>query len=83
MSIAILYEYAETDELGIRMTAEEMGVDLVYIPFRKIAVSIGDKGYTFKSKSRDFFNRIEGVNSVLNRTQSKNRRMYAASLFEA
>ena len=40
MSIAILYEYAETDELGIRMTAEEMGVDLKYIPFRKIAVSI-------------------------------------------
>lgn len=83
MSIAILYEYAETDELGIRMTAEEMGIDLKYIPFRKIAVSIGDDGYSFRSKGRDFFDLIEGVNSVLNRTQSKNRRMYAASLFEA
>jgi glutathione synthase/RimK-type ligase-like ATP-grasp enzyme len=83
LSIAILYEYAEADELGIRMTAEEMGVDLVYIPFRKIAVSIGNDGYSFKSKGRDLLRRIEDVNAVLNRTQSKNRRMYAASLFEA
>ncbi len=83
MSMAILYEYAEADELGIRMTAEEMGIDLVYIPFRKIAVSIGDDGYTFRSRGRDFVQRIEGVNAVLNRTQSKNRRLYAASLFEA
>ncbi len=81
--MAILYEYAETDELGIRMTAREMGVDLVYIPFRKVAVSIDNDGYNFKSKGRDFFGLIEDVNSVLNRTQSKNRRMYAASLFEA
>ncbi len=83
MSMAILYEYAEADELGIRMTAQEMGIDLVYIPFRKIAVSIGDDGYTFRSRGRDFVQRIEGVNAVLNRTQSKNRRLYAASLFEA
>jgi len=83
MSMAILYEYAEADELGIRMTAEEMGVDLVYLPFRKVAVSIGDDGYTYRSKGRDFFQRLEGVNAVLNRTQSKNRRLYAASLFEA
>lgn len=83
LSMAILYEYAEADELGIRMTAKEMGVDLVYIPFRKIAVSIGNDGYSFKSKGRDLLTLVEGVNSVLNRTQSKNRRMYAASLFEA
>ncbi len=83
LSIAILYEQAETDELGIRMTAQEQGIDLVYIPFRKIAVSIGNDGYKFKSEGKDFFNLIENVNSVLNRTQSKNRRLYSASLFEA
>lgn len=83
MSIAILYEQAETDELGIRKTAQELGIDLVYIPFRKIAVSIGNDGYSFKSKGKDFFHLIENVNSVLNRTQSKNRRLYSASLLEA
>ncbi|MCW4040952.1 MAG: hypothetical protein NWE83_09420 [Candidatus Bathyarchaeota archaeon] len=83
MSIAILYEAAGTDELGIRMTAQEQGIDLVYIPFRKIAVSIGNDGYNFKSKGKDFFDVIENVNSVLNRTQSKNRRLYSASLLEA
>lgn len=65
------------------MTAKEMGIDLVYIPFRKIAVSIDNNGYYFRSKGKDFFNLIEDVNSILNRTQSKNRRMYAASIFEA
>ena len=83
MSIAILYEQAETDELGIRMTAQDLGIDLLYIPFRKIAVTIGNDGYSFRSKGKDFFDLIENVNSVLNRTQSKNRRLYSASLLEA
>ncbi len=83
MSIAITYEYPETDELGINLTAEEMGVDLVYIPFRKVAILINSHDFSFKSKASDYRETIENVNAVLNRMQSKNRRLYAASLFEA
>jgi len=43
LSIALLYERSEADEMGIRLTAEEMGIDLTYVPFRKIALSIGKK----------------------------------------
>lgn len=83
LSLAILYEYAETDELGIKLTAEEMGIKLSYIPFRKVAVSIGNGGYNFKSKGKDYRELIEDTNAVLNRTQSKNRRLYASSILEA
>lgn len=83
MSIAITYEYPESDELGIKLTAEEMGVDLVYIPFRKISIFINSYDFSFKSRVSDYREVIENVNSVLNRMQSKNRRLYAASLFEA
>lgn len=83
MSIAITYEYPESDELGIKLTAEEMGVDLVYIPFRKVSVFINSHGFSFKSMVSDYRETIENVNAVLNRMQSKNRRLYAASLFEA
>ncbi|UCH01825.1 MAG: hypothetical protein JSV20_08305 [Candidatus Bathyarchaeota archaeon] len=83
MGIAILYEHPETDELGIRMTAKEMGLDLTYIPFHKIAVSISNGGYSFRSQKKNYFKTIDSVNAVLNRTQSKNRRLYAASFLEA
>ncbi|MFH0897938.1 MAG: hypothetical protein V1850_07845 [Candidatus Bathyarchaeota archaeon] len=83
MSIAITYEYPESDELGINLTAEEMGVDIVYIPFRKVSILINSQGFNFKSKVSDYRETIENVNAVLNRMQSKNRRLYAASFFEA
>ncbi len=82
MSIAILYEYPETDEMGIRQTAKEMGVDLIYIPFRKISVLLGNESFGFSSPNKDFRGIVEEVNSILNRTQSKNRRLYAASIME-
>ncbi len=77
-----MYESADTDEMGIRLTAEEMGVDLVYIPFRKISVSISNDGYQFKTKGRHLEKTLEGVNTVLNRMQSKNARLYASSIME-
>ena len=83
LSIAILYEYPDTDEMGIRMTAEKMDVDLTYIPFRKVSISIENQGHSFRTLKRDLRDRLEGVNAVLNRTQSKNRRLYAASIMEA
>jgi len=82
LSIAILYEYPETDEMGIRQTAGEMGIDLTYIPFRKISVLIGNGHFGFKGPNKDFGEAVTEVNSILNRTQSKNRRLYAASIME-
>jgi glutathione synthase/RimK-type ligase-like ATP-grasp enzyme len=83
LSIAITYEYPETDELGIKLTAEEMGIDLVYIPFRKVSIFIDSYTFSYNSRVTDYRKTIENVNAVLNRMQSKNRRLYAASLFEA
>lgn len=83
MSIAITYETPETDEMGIRRTAKEMGIELSYIPFRKVSASITNQGYSFRTKRKDYFNTIQNATVVLNRTQSKNRRLYAGTILEA
>jgi len=83
LSIGIVYEHAETDEMGIKATAEEMGIDLVYIPFRKVCVSIANNGYQFKSKGKNYTETLKDIRVLLNRTQSKNRRLYAGSILEA
>jgi glutathione synthase/RimK-type ligase-like ATP-grasp enzyme len=82
MSIALLYERSENDEMGIKLTAEKMGIDLTYIPFRKIALSIHKNGYSAKTKGKDYTNTIKGTAVVLNRAQSKNRRLFAAHTME-
>jgi len=82
VSIGLLYERSENDEMGIKLTAEEMGVDLVYIPFRKIALAIGKDGFSVRSKGKDYTDIIKNLPVVLNRAQSKNRRLYAAYLME-
>jgi glutathione synthase/RimK-type ligase-like ATP-grasp enzyme len=82
MSIGILYERSETDELGIKHTAEEHGINLTYIPFRKIAVRLDKGGYSIRNKGKNYSKAVEDVKVVLNRAQSKNRRLVAAELFE-
>jgi glutathione synthase/RimK-type ligase-like ATP-grasp enzyme len=82
MSIALLYERSENDEMGIKLTAEKMGISLTYIPFRKIALSIHKNGYSAKTKGKDYSNTIKGTAVVLNRAQSKNRRLFAAHAME-
>ena len=82
MSIAILYEQAETDELGIKRTAKELSIELVQIPFRKLSVSIGDTGFGIRNKNKNYRDLVENVGVVLNRAQSKNRRLYAARILE-
>ena len=82
MSIGLLYERSENDENGIKLTAEELGIDLTFIPFRKIAVAISKDTFKFASKGKDFTDVLKNVAVVLNRAQSKNRRVYAASTFE-
>jgi glutathione synthase/RimK-type ligase-like ATP-grasp enzyme len=82
MSIGLLYERSENDENGIKLTAEELGIPLTFIPFRKIAASIGKAGFKFSSKGKDYTDTLKGVGVVLNRAQSKNRRVYAAHTME-
>jgi glutathione synthase/RimK-type ligase-like ATP-grasp enzyme len=82
MSIALLYERSENDENGIKLTAEKLGVPLTYLPFRKIALAIHKNGYTVKTKGKDYTNILKDISVVLNRAQSKNRRLYASHTLE-
>jgi glutathione synthase/RimK-type ligase-like ATP-grasp enzyme len=83
MSIAILYEHPETDELGIKATAQEMGVELIHIPFRLVSITVGNDAFRIRSKAKEYTWVLEHVGAVLNRAQSKNRRLYASSIMEA
>ena len=83
MSIAILYERSETDEMGIKLTATEMGINLVYIPFRKVSIRMSNGEYSVRSKGKDYSTLVKDVSVVLNRAQSKNRRLFAAHILEA
>src|SRR3990172_11780954 len=82
MSIALLYERSEADELGIKQTAEQLGIKLEFIPFRKIALAFSKDGYSFKTKGKDYTDVVKDVAVVLNRAQSKNRRLFASHIME-
>jgi glutathione synthase/RimK-type ligase-like ATP-grasp enzyme len=83
MSIALLYERSENDENGIKLTAQQLGIDLAFIPFRKIALTIGKEGFSAKTKGKDYTKTFQNVKAVLNRAQSKNRRLQASYIMEA
>jgi glutathione synthase/RimK-type ligase-like ATP-grasp enzyme len=82
MSIALLYERSENDENGIKLTAQELGVNLTFLPFRKIALSISKEGFSAKTKGKDYTGIIKDTAVVLNRAQSKNRRLQASYFME-
>ncbi len=82
MSIALLYERSESDENGIKLTAQQLGIDLTFLPFRKIALSIFKDGFSAKTKGKDYTSIINDVAVVLNRAQSKNRRLQASYIME-
>jgi len=82
MSIALLYERSENDENGIKLTAQQLGINLAFIPFRKIALSISKDGFSAKTKGKDYTDIIENTKVVLNRAQSKNRRLQASCIME-
>jgi glutathione synthase/RimK-type ligase-like ATP-grasp enzyme len=69
--------------MGIRYTAEDMGIELKYLPFHKIAFSYGNNGFTYASLGKNYSETLENIKIILNRTQSKSRRISAATLFEA
>ncbi len=82
MSIALLYERSENDENGIKLTAQQLGIDLTFLPFRKIALSISKDGFNAKTKGKDYTGIIKDTAVVLNRAQSKNRRLQASYIME-
>lgn len=81
--IAILYDRSESDELGIRLTAKQMGIDLEFLPFYKIAFGFNKNGYNFYSLGKNYTEILKGLQVILNRGQSKNRRIYAATIMES
>jgi len=68
--------------MGIKLTAQDMGIDLTFIPFRKIALTINRNGFTARTKGKDYTSTFKDVAIVLNRAQSKNRRLQAGYLME-
>ena len=80
--ISILYERSETDELGIRYTAEQQGIPLSFLPFHKVSMGIVGGEFKYKSVGRDLQGRLEESKVVINRTQGKHRRIAAATLLE-
>lgn len=82
MSIALLYERSENDEAGIKKTAQQLGIDLKFIPFRKIALAISKEGFSAKTKGKDYTETFNQTAAVINRAQSKNRRLQASYIME-
>ena len=82
MSIALLYERSENDENGLKLTAQQLDIDLTFLPFRKIALSISKDGFKAKTKGKDYTNIINNTAVILNRAQSKNRRLQASYIME-
>jgi glutathione synthase/RimK-type ligase-like ATP-grasp enzyme len=83
MSIALLYERSENDEAGIKQTAQQLGINLSFLPFRKIALTISKEGFSAKTKGKDYIETFNQIAVVLNRAQSKNRRLQASYIMEA
>jgi len=82
MSIAILYEQAGTDEMGIQSTAEKLRINLTPLPARKIFFLFTNHGFRVKSLTRDFSETLKNVSVVLNRAQSRNRRLALGTILE-
>jgi glutathione synthase/RimK-type ligase-like ATP-grasp enzyme len=80
--IAIVYDRSETDEMGIKSTAEEKGIDLSYIPFHKISFGLSNNGFTYESLGHNYNASLKKSKIILNRTQSKSRRILASAIFE-
>jgi glutathione synthase/RimK-type ligase-like ATP-grasp enzyme len=81
--ISILYDQSETDELGIRLTAREMGIELGYIPFYKSAFTFDNNDYNLRTVGRDYTSELKNTRVVINRCQGKNRRIYGTTILEA
>jgi glutathione synthase/RimK-type ligase-like ATP-grasp enzyme len=81
--ISLLFDRSETDEKGIRLRAEQNDIELSFLPFHKIVIGIKNGTLIYKSKGRDLIDLLDDTKVVLNRTQGKHRRIFAASFLEA
>lgn len=81
--IAIICDQSDTDELGIRLTAEEKGMDLQLLPFFKTTFTISNGSYRYRTLGHDHTNILNDVQVVINRCQSKSRRLYASAIVES
>ena len=81
--ISILYDQSESDEHGIRMTANELGIDLGYIPFYKTAFSFNQETYNIRTPGKDYTSDLNDSRVVINRCQSKSRRIHASIIIES
>ncbi|MBN1682068.1 hypothetical protein JW865_00765 [Candidatus Bathyarchaeota archaeon] len=80
--ISLLYDRSESDEIGIKLIANDMNIDLAFLPFHKIAFGFGRKGISFRSIGKDYSQELADTKVILNRCQSKNRRIYASLILE-
>ena len=81
--IALLYDRAETDEQGIRLVAEDMSIDLGFLPFHKVVIGLKDGGLVYRSKGKDHVASLECSKVILNRTQAKHRRVLSSIILES
>jgi glutathione synthase/RimK-type ligase-like ATP-grasp enzyme len=81
--ISILYDQSESDELGIKLTAQEMGIDLGYIPFFKTAFTFGNNNFSLRTIGKDYTKELQKTRVVLNRCQSKSRRIFCTTILES
>jgi glutathione synthase/RimK-type ligase-like ATP-grasp enzyme len=81
--IGLLCDQSETDELGIRLTAERLDIPIRYFPFLKSSFSFDQDSFSYKTAGRDYTKRLEDVQVILNRCQSKNRRLYASYILDS
>ena len=81
--ITLLYDRSETDEQGIRLTAEKMGIDLGFLPFHKVTIGIKKGQLIYRSKGKDLLEPLNEAKVILNRTQAKHRRILSTAILEA
>jgi ribosomal protein S6--L-glutamate ligase len=81
--IAILYDRSDTDEQGIKYRANQLGIDLAFLPFHKISIGIKKQKIIYKSLKKDLNETLKNTKVVINRTQSKQRRIHAATILES
>jgi glutathione synthase/RimK-type ligase-like ATP-grasp enzyme len=81
--ITLLYDRSGTDEQGIRLTAENLGINLGFLPFHKVAIGVKNGDLVYKSKGKDLCESLNKSTVILNRTQGKQRRIKATGILEA
>lgn len=80
--ITLLYDRSGTDEQGIRLTAENLGINLGFLPFHKVAIGIKKGKLVYRSKGKNLFESLDKSEVILNRTQGKQRRLKATGILE-